>query len=895
MKKTLAILLAVVLVAVMMPTAIFAGAATDAEKAIWDQLFLKSDGVEIDYDACTLTAGSAVTFKATIPAGGFIQFNQKLSDLVPASDAGDMDVQVIPSNITTTYFNVQLTADATGTDIVPVDEVGGADPGNVAASTLFISNKTTYMFMGRGAYNGGDVVQTVPLSNTGFWGNGVRMRFYGDGNGHIITRLHGYGTITKTSKQTVAELGGQNGLYVRVRSMEAETYTITINSADISAAYRDGNYILSDRESTVDAESVTYSYNAATGKSTYTAKVTLSGNGSYVQFGKKLADLFSGASMKITVGKNGRDEYKNAPMQLQLLGDAGIMNDVVPARETYNNTVDPGTKAITWDVTYHSSQPNNYMLGKGCMGIGAKMGGSAGNFDTIAGAGGLYVDFGNTGAGKVFIKTICDKTYGEAAENYISYHTATETGMTDGGYFRIRNNADGERTYTIAVTTKAVRYTDGAYKFSDEGSKLISTARVVEDGRVKETATVKLYPGAYVQLDRKLVDFIPASDAGSMMVQVLPETVQATDFHVQITADATALTDIVPVNEVGGANPGNLGTSTQFYCNGSNVYIARGKLNNSDATNTIVAMGNTSFWANGIRMRFYGDGNGHITTRFHGYGTAAKTSVQTIADLGGQNGLYFRLRNNKSTEHTYTVTVYYKNTFVAETANGTVTLDKTAALTGETVTATVNAADNYQLKAGSLKYVMNGKEYPITTRVGDESVSNVFTFAMPEDAVTVKAEFVKADAVNVALLGAGLNVADGKLGQDMRFGTRAYRKAGDKTLFLCGNYVLHAQSDLGKAITANGGVISEDLAEQLVSPAEGQIVKRVPTGVLNDRCTEYVDFTLRITGVGADAYKNTEYMCIAYTIYKDNETGELTTYYADACTRSYQGVVDALN
>lgn len=885
MKKTLAILLAVVLVAVMMPTAIFAGAATDAEKAIWDQLFLKSDGVEIDYDACTLTAGSAVTFKATIPAGGFIQFNQKLSDLVPASDAGAMDVQVIPSNITNAYFNVQLTADATGTDIVPVDEVGGADPGNVAASTLFISNKTTYVFMGRGAYNGDDVVQTVPLSNTGFWGDGVRMRFYGDGNGHIITRLHGYGTITKTSKQTVAELGGQNGLYVRVRSMEAETYTITINSADISAAYRDGNYILSDRESTVDAESVTYSYNAATGMSTYTADVTLSGNGSYVQFGKKLTDLLTNAQVKIS-------SSTATQFNVQLTDDATALKDIKPIQEKVNEggtgvEKDPGTDAMTW---YFREYNSNIIWGRG--NNTAYFGTTAVSYSDFTNANtGLNLKFGKDSDNKVSVTTNKNTNY------YASYHTAAEVGLSDGGYFRLRHLLpDSSATYTIKITTKAVRYTDGAYKFSDEGGKLVSTTRTVADGKVSETATVKVSGnGGYVQLDRKLVDLV----GGGATVKIATQNntraeYEEARFTVQLTADGTAETDIVPVDERN-ADPGVLGISWSFDGGSNIMYVGKGSRTNSAFDQSI---SNKIVPSSGVGLRFNLNQDGTVVyapTHNPYNASTPEASTKTLTQIGGENGVYFRLRNWLDKETTYVITVTYANVFGADAENGTVTLDKTAALTGETVTATVNAADDYQLKAGSLKYVMNGKEYPITTRVGDESVSNVFTFAMPEDAVTVKAEFVKADAVNVALLGAGLNVVDGALGQDMRFGTRAYRKAGDKTLFLCGNYVLYAQSELGQAITANGGVVSEDLAEQLVAPADGQIVKRVPTGVLNDRCTEYVDFTLRITGVGADAYKNTEYMCVAYTIYKDDVTGELTTYYADACTRSYQGIVDALN
>ena len=262
--NSLAILLAVVLVAVMMPTAIFAGAATDAEKAIWDQLFLKSEGVTIDYDSCSLTFGQSVTFKATIPAGGFIQFNQKLSDLVPASDAGNMDVQVIPSDLTKSDFFVQLVSDENAKgDILPVDEVGGADPGNSASTVHFYANAAG-LSMGRGHMNNSDNAQIAAFTNDAYWGanlsNGLRLRFY-QSAGKILTRAHGT-DVSKVSQKTIAELNGEDGFFVRLRTRKVqETYTVTINSSDISDAYYSNGYILSDRASSVDASSIKYSYN----------------------------------------------------------------------------------------------------------------------------------------------------------------------------------------------------------------------------------------------------------------------------------------------------------------------------------------------------------------------------------------------------------------------------------------------------------------------------------------------------------------------------------------------------------------------------------------------------------------------------------------------------------
>ena len=227
-----------------------------------------------------------------------------------------------------------------------------------------------------------------------------------------------------------------------------------------------------------------------------------------------------------------------------------------------------------------------------------------------------------------------------------------------------------------------------------------------------------------------------------------------------------------------------------------------------------------------------------------------------------------------------------------DAVDGTISVDNAFAKAGETVTTTITAPDNKQLKAGSLKYTLDGVTYyPITTRVGtDESVSNVFAFVMPEGNVTIVAEYVDANEPNHALLGAAYSIENGEAGKDMRFGSRAYRKAGERELVSCGNYLLRKDSALGSELT-DGVALTEEQKTELTDPSEGQLVKRIPTSVLNDRCDDYVDYTVRIVGV-ANGYADRDYVCISYANYCDAE-GNVTTVYSAPCIRNYNQLINA--
>lgn len=92
---------------------------------------------------------------------------------------------------------------------------------------------------------------------------------------------------------------------------------------------------------------------------------------------------------------------------------------------------------------------------------------------------------------------------------------------------------------------------------------------------------------------------------------------------------------------------------------------------------------------------------------------------------------------------TLVVTFKVAHTVVVNTnvTNGNITMDKTEAGVGDTVTLTVNAAEGYQLKEGSLKVMTaSGTEVPLTAAV-TRLTNGSFTFVMPAEAVTVLAEF----------------------------------------------------------------------------------------------------------------------------------------------------------
>ncbi len=912
MKKALSVLLAVLLLVACVPTAIIGSATTES---IWSKRVALSEGATLSEADCSLTAGMTATFKVTLPAGGYAQFMQKL-DLIKSEPTQTERVNIVVGDGTKAAYStsdlyVQLTSSAdTSKDIVPVDEPNGADPGTDGMTWHLYGphnvNSSSYA-----VNNGSSLVSGAQFTNFGLIESHTLAALFvedTDGTVKVYNKNYKasaslYASGVTPSTKTVSAVGLDDGVYVRIRNGEdkAQTYTVTIDSADISAGYRDGEFVLSDTASTLD--SVDYAVANGIGTVKYTA--TLSGKGSYIQFDKKLTSLI-GSDEKYYVNVKISD-FASANFWTQLTDDATAASDFAPKKE--QNNADPGTDAMTWWFYGYNS---NVIIGKGLDSGG--YGSAVASASSLSNSG-LSIYFKNN-SGYVGIKTgNIDSAPDKGYEKYTSTRTMADTGLTDGAYFRVRNGISGAVTYTITVSFDATAYTDGVYKFSDEGSGLISYNRELYSGtvaygagKVAETATVKLSGnGGYVQLDRKLSDLIN----GGALVNVKVDDGEiddylAANFYVQLTADKAALTDVVPQKEYD-MSVSNIDDTAITYglitasgalrlCNGNDtrgcsIYANHSRINaNGDCTTKGFG---------GVAMKFVKNDTTGIVAASTIYNDLVNAAVSgkresklTAAAVGIDNGGYIRIRNGQTTSQTYTITVYYNNVFANTTQNGTVTLDKVSALTGDTVKATVTANKDYQLKAGSLKYTVDGsKYYPITARVGeDESVSNVFAFAMPEDAVNVTAEFVAADAANHALLGAAYNIENGEAGKDMRFGSRAYRKAGDSELISCGNYLLRADSTLGAAL-ADGVELTEQQLAELINPSEGQFVKRVPTSVLNDRCDDYVDYTVRIVGV-ADGYADFAYVCVSYANYRDAE-GNVETVYSAPCIRSYNQLINA--
>lgn len=224
-------------------------------------------------------------------------------------------------------------------------------------------------------------------------------------------------------------------------------------------------------------------------------------------------------------------------------------------------------------------------------------------------------------------------------------------------------------------------------------------------------------------------------------------------------------------------------------------------------------------------------------------------------------------------------------------ANGALTFDKTTANPGETVTVTVAPSEGYQLKAGSLR--VNGT--PLTARVGstgtrDESISNRFTFAMPSGSASITAEFIPDTEQNLAVLGASFKE------DDMRFVSRAYRSMNGKSLTECGTILMKQggrPSDITAALRDGTALTPEQAAAIEAALTSGNFDGgKVKVTKLRDRCSDYVDYTVQITGAGETGYSSTNYIAIAYSVYSGSD-GSKTTVYSAPCIRSYDGLTAA--
>lgn len=92
--------------------------------------------------------------------------------------------------------------------------------------------------------------------------------------------------------------------------------------------------------------------------------------------------------------------------------------------------------------------------------------------------------------------------------------------------------------------------------------------------------------------------------------------------------------------------------------------------------------------------------------------------------------------------------VTYSVTVAENIENGTVTVDKTSAEVGETVTLTVSPADGYQLSALTVTYGTSNTV--VTTTAGE---NGTYTFRMPDGNVSIRAEFESTADLKEAVWG----------------------------------------------------------------------------------------------------------------------------------------------
>ncbi|MBQ7725586.1 MAG: hypothetical protein IJT66_00405, partial [Clostridia bacterium] len=450
MKKITAILLSLMLAASMFSVA-FTVVATD-DGIDWERYLALSDDAELDEEASSIQAGQ-VTFKVTLPVEGYAQFQQPLRSLISYDSLNNAEkVTIVVGDGTKAEYNysmlqVQLVGSAdASTDIVPVDEANGEDPGTQAltwhlygpqdlndpiVSTAYGLNK------GCSTRSGAQFTHFSNIEN-----HHLQLLFTEETDGHVtVSQPYGaqypnnYAYRKCASTYTLDDLNAEDGVYFRIRNNDPDaeiTYTVTIQSADVTTAYRDGDFILTEGSSLANS-----SVSASDGKTNYTFTSTLAPEG-YIQFDKKLTDLADDAiAVQVVVGNGTASDYEMTNVNVQLTADATGAQNINLVNEL-NST--PDTTGMTWIFQNYNNA------------IRFNTGGYLGGATDLA----TPENTENTGLRVRFTKDEDDYVVGTyigiANKARASKRTLTEIGGDDGVYVRIRNNASQEITYTVTVT-----------------------------------------------------------------------------------------------------------------------------------------------------------------------------------------------------------------------------------------------------------------------------------------------------------------------------------------------------------------------------------------------------------------------------------------------------------
>ena len=618
-----------------------------------------SDGALLDKDSVSIVDGSA-TFKIKLPANGFAQFDQKLTDLI----GGGATVNIKIGNngdadYTGANVQAQLTADADAkTDIVPVDE-RSVDPGVEGMTWLFYGNSQR-LWTGRGSTTAGGGTYSKPATDVP-GKDGINIVFNLNDDGKVsyasTDTLNAFNNNLSSTK-TLAQIGGTNGVYFRLRSVIEQTYTVTIKSADIKKNViketnnRYQNNFISEIEQNVKLStgSSLDVKNSSLIDGMVTFKVTLPADG-YAQFNQRLTDLIGGgATVNIKIGKNQDADYLSANVEAQLTANSDIGTDISPVNE---NSADPGVAGMTW--LFYGSSPRLW-TGRG---NSPNSGGTYSNPATdVPGKGGINIVFNLDDDGKVSYAST--DTLNGFNNNLASTKTLAEIGGTSGVYFRLRSEI--AQTYTVTIKSDDIKkkhiydYSDlfecGVVSGKTNKAYVYDDSIVVENGRVTFKANVPDY--TYVQFMQKL----PITDdvASTMKVSVKVGVHDASTYNTK-TKFRMQLTSSADITNHFTSEPSGLTW---------NFYAATSKLAYDIGTTTRYTYdtgANIAATNVGPTLHFMKTAENKVlpvAPNVEG-GVTELPSTSTLSEIGGDDGLYFRLYSNTggSTDaySNYTVTI----------------------------------------------------------------------------------------------------------------------------------------------------------------------------------------------------------------------------------------------
>ena len=634
------------------------------------ELVTMSPGSLLDYSASHVFDGQAV-IKVTLPSNGaYLQFNQKLTDLV----GGNATVKITAgantrSDYETARFALQLTADgAASTDIVPVDE-RTVDPGTDGITWSF-AGSSNVMYVGKGSR--WNAAFDNSINNKLVPNKGVSLRYVLNEDG-TVTYVHTYNpynpSTPEASTKTLTDINGTEGLYFRLRNTGAiYTYTITITSEDIVALEVKGG-----AETSYDGEYKDYLYvsengvvdetetNITSGEATL--KVTVAPGG-YFQYLQKITDFFGGiGAVSVKLGEHQKEDYTTADFSLQLTTDAAAKTDITPLDEA---VYIPDSRAVSFKV-----------LTSGHMWIGSGANTRGGTTYTLGArifgqdnndcSNGINLRFQKDENGYIQARnTRDDLIKHNVAGIYTSRQTFEKVRAQDGLYVRIRNDKTTAVTFTVTIISTDIHplissaYKDGKWIFSSEETTKVSTKSNNSNGIFTEELTAKIAPNGYVQLDKKLSYLISNKNA-KITIQVGDGSVavyEAARFYVQLTADEKAETDIIPVDERT-YNPGVKGMTWRFEGGSGKMWTGRGNTTlNGGFYGSTDAIANTHDGMH-IAFNYEGDKVAYCPTDKGLNYSGTLPSTRSISDIGGSDGVYFRLCNAASKTVQFTVIVQY--------------------------------------------------------------------------------------------------------------------------------------------------------------------------------------------------------------------------------------------